>query len=205
MPGELQSARAQTSGLNEELGLVKFIAADKTGTLTCNRMDARKAFIGQLQYGTGTTDLQAAVRAAQLASRTKAEIAADDVASFDQMLAAVEEVKLPPSKCAARAGLPPSCAHVNFNARDQVLLSLQGQPAASFAAMSPALLARQQKDVHEYFMCLALCNIVFPTINEYVRGDGGTFGPGPRHVCASLSMHEGPWVQPHYCASWIMM
>jgi magnesium-transporting ATPase (P-type) len=82
MPGELQSARAQTSGLNEELGLVKFIAADKTGTLTCNRMDARKAFIGQLQYGTGTTDLQAAVRAAQLASRTKAEIAADDAASF---------------------------------------------------------------------------------------------------------------------------
>ena len=76
MPGELQSARAQTSGLNEELGLVKFIATDKTGTLTCNRMDVRKAFIGQLQYGTGTTDLQAAVRAAQLASRTKAEIAA---------------------------------------------------------------------------------------------------------------------------------
>lgn len=54
---ELHFARAQTSALNEELGQIQYVLSDKTGTLTCNSMDFRKAVIGHQQYGTGETDI----------------------------------------------------------------------------------------------------------------------------------------------------
>ncbi len=44
-------AKVQTSTLNEELGQVKFIFSDKTGTLTKNYMEFRKMSIGNYSYG----------------------------------------------------------------------------------------------------------------------------------------------------------
>ncbi|TMS17186.1 hypothetical protein E3U43_001255, partial [Larimichthys crocea] len=44
-------AMARTSNLNEELGQVKYIFSDKTGTLTCNVMQFKKCTIAGVAYG----------------------------------------------------------------------------------------------------------------------------------------------------------
>ncbi|XP_069825944.1 phospholipid-transporting ATPase IB isoform X1 [Dendropsophus ebraccatus] len=44
-------AMARTSNLNEELGQVKYLFSDKTGTLTCNIMHFKKCSIGGITYG----------------------------------------------------------------------------------------------------------------------------------------------------------
>jgi len=44
--------RAQSSNLNEELGQVKYVFSDKTGTLTCNIMEFKKFSAGNKRYGT---------------------------------------------------------------------------------------------------------------------------------------------------------
>uniref|UniRef100_A0A8D2Q2R9 Phospholipid-transporting ATPase n=1 Tax=Varanus komodoensis TaxID=61221 RepID=A0A8D2Q2R9_VARKO len=45
------AAMARTSNLNEELGQVKYIFSDKTGTLTCNVMQFKKCTIAGIAYG----------------------------------------------------------------------------------------------------------------------------------------------------------
>ncbi|TKS72125.1 Phospholipid-transporting ATPase IA [Collichthys lucidus] len=47
-------AMARTSNLNEELGQVKYIFSDKTGTLTCNVMQFKKCTIAGVAYGHST-------------------------------------------------------------------------------------------------------------------------------------------------------
>ncbi|KAL7633000.1 UNVERIFIED_CONTAM: hypothetical protein RMT77_016710 [Armadillidium vulgare] len=43
-------AMARTSNLNEELGMVKYVLSDKTGTLTCNIMEFKRCSIGGKVY-----------------------------------------------------------------------------------------------------------------------------------------------------------
>ena len=40
-----------TSSINEELGQVEYIFSDKTGTLTCNKMEFKACIIGNNHYG----------------------------------------------------------------------------------------------------------------------------------------------------------
>ena len=56
-------ALARTSNLNEELGQVQYIFSDKTGTLTCNRMEFLKCSIGGISYGSGETEIDRVNRA----------------------------------------------------------------------------------------------------------------------------------------------
>lgn len=49
--GSTQTCQVNTAALNEELGQVKFVFTDKTGTLTQNCMEFRMCKIGKLVYG----------------------------------------------------------------------------------------------------------------------------------------------------------
>lgn len=46
-------AMARTSNLNEELGMVKYVFSDKTGTLTKNIMEFKRCSIAEVVYETG--------------------------------------------------------------------------------------------------------------------------------------------------------
>ena len=46
-----QQAKVQSSSLNEELGQVEYIFADKTGTLTCNIMEFKNICVDSVNYG----------------------------------------------------------------------------------------------------------------------------------------------------------
>lgn len=48
--------RAQSSNLNEELGMVRYIFSDKTGTLTQNIMEFKKFSVGFESYGVSNPD-----------------------------------------------------------------------------------------------------------------------------------------------------
>ena len=57
------AASARTSNLNEELGQVRTIMSDKTGTLTRNTMEFFKLSVGGTKFGAGYTDIERSLAA----------------------------------------------------------------------------------------------------------------------------------------------
>jgi magnesium-transporting ATPase (P-type) len=54
---DIKVTTVRNSELIEELGQVRFIFSDKTGTLTCNRMEFKKCSVNGVIYGENITDL----------------------------------------------------------------------------------------------------------------------------------------------------
>ncbi|KAK8864038.1 hypothetical protein M9Y10_011732 [Tritrichomonas musculus] len=50
-------ANARTSNISDDLGQIEYIFSDKTGTLTCNKMEFMKCSIAGKIYGSGTTEV----------------------------------------------------------------------------------------------------------------------------------------------------
>ena len=54
----LIKARARTSNLNDELGRIKHVFSDKTGTLTQNKMEFKKCFVNETAFDTDDGEVE---------------------------------------------------------------------------------------------------------------------------------------------------
>ncbi|KAJ6245375.1 putative phospholipid-transporting atpase [Anaeramoeba flamelloides] len=85
-------AKARTSNLTEEIGIIDYIFSDKTGTLTCNIMEFMKCSVGGISYGEGITEvaIAAAKRNGKELKDTRKEGPAFQDRNFLQNLASHE-------------------------------------------------------------------------------------------------------------------
>ena len=92
--------QVRTSKLLEELGQVSHVFSDKTGTLTANLMRFRRLYVHGREYGTGQTEIGAALAASARKSAAAASLVGEAAA-----LAAA-----PPDEPPTRAPPPPPLA-----------------------------------------------------------------------------------------------
>ncbi|XP_072040968.1 probable phospholipid-transporting ATPase IA isoform X3 [Amphiura filiformis] len=85
-------AAARTSNLNDELGQVKYIFSDKTGTLTENIMDFKRCTIAGIMYGSNGGDMDAFQDAKLLENLQNKHITAPHIRMFLTMMAVCHTV-----------------------------------------------------------------------------------------------------------------
>lgn len=135
-------ATVRTASLVDELGIITHVFSDKTGTLTQNVMQFRKASINGLSYGRGTTEIGLA--------RLKriGELPAEELDALESGLA----VKGPASK-----------ELVNFD--DPALDEMMRKPVES-GQTSNGQASSQEACCREFFLHLALCHTVVTEVFE---------------------------------------
>ena len=135
--------------ISDDLGQIEYIFSDKTGTLTQNVMEFRKATINGQPYGEAYTEAQAGMQkrlgidVEREAARAKAEIA-------EGKLKAIQELRQ---------------LHDNPYLHDNELTFI----APDFVTDMAGNVGEAQKEANRHFMlALALCHTVIP---EHVPGD----------------------------------
>jgi phospholipid-transporting ATPase len=155
--------KVRNMGLNEELGVVSHIFSDKTGTLTCNKMEFKKLCVGGVDYGEIDANTNLSNRFAEMASSGND---VDRPSSTYQRLSTQnddKEVHLQEKKVPPRDGLRQLEADVN-GARG----------------------AEQQRRLGLFFRGLSLCHTVVIT-KERVDPEGNVPGTFEIEECVGLS------------------
>lgn len=151
-PENQQYCKVFTSTLNEELGQIEFIFSDKTGTLTCNKMEFKYCVIGDVKYGSDnqTTEIQQEV-----------------------INEPFEPAEPQMSSAKSKEKKPPKFDHVSYNFKDSRLDSFkEGKTVGEnkdiklslyyredTGCMKPVVTFNNQQDlVKEFFFLLSLCH-----------------------------------------------
>ena len=145
-------ARARTSNLNEELGMVHTVLSDKTGTLTCNSMDFFKCSIAGVSYGRGLTEIERSIAKIAKAKATRDGGGSRSGAGRDRDGPRSNDAGEAGAASASAASVEPGRVAIEpgFNFTDERLEDGAWTKLAN------------QTHVRDFFRVLAVCHTVIP-------------------------------------------